>query len=97
MITLYDIGLEIQKIREAANSLTVKGVSNASLVVYISNKCNEMIQSINQIADTVDRADRRQRPLKSQNGGGELDAGPHAEKEGGKIDGKPDPGISPSD
>ena len=33
-MTLYDFGIEVAKIREAINSLEIKGEQNASLVVY---------------------------------------------------------------
>lgn len=48
MKTLYDFGLEVAKIREAVNSLEVKGEENASLIVYINQKCNGIISAINE-------------------------------------------------
>jgi len=48
-MTLYDLGMEVAKIREAINSLEVKGESNASLVVYAFKKCNEIIEVINNV------------------------------------------------
>lgn len=51
MQTLYDFGIEVQKIREAVNNLTVKGSENASLVVYAVGKCNDIIQAINEIVE----------------------------------------------
>lgn len=53
MQTLYDLGLEIEHIREAVDSMTVTGNRNASLVVYIFGKCNELIQSINEISQQL--------------------------------------------
>lgn len=61
MKTLYDFGLEVQKIREAINSLEVKGAQNASLVLFAYKKCNEIIQEINKLAD-------QQNPPSNQNG-----------------------------
>lgn len=49
MKTLKDFGMEVMKIREAANMLEVKGQSNASLVVFIVEKCNAIIKAINEI------------------------------------------------
>lgn len=53
MQTLYDLGLEIEHIREAVDSMTVIGNRNASFVVYIFGKCNELIQSINEISQQL--------------------------------------------
>lgn len=49
MKTLYDFGIEVQNIREAIDSLEVKGAKNASYVVYAYNKCNDIIQAINDV------------------------------------------------
>lgn len=69
MKTLYDFGIAVQKIREAANSLEVKGQGNAGIIVYICNQCNEIISAINQaIAEAQDGA----RPkTEGPEGGGE--------------------------
>ena len=53
MKTLYDFGLEVSKIREATNSLEVKGEQNASLIVYIVQKCNSIVEAINEISKTA--------------------------------------------
>lgn len=50
MKTLYDLGMEVMKIREAINSLEVKGKQNASLIVYAFGKCDEIIEAINEIS-----------------------------------------------
>lgn len=63
MRTLYDFGMEVQKIREAINSITVKGADNASYVVYAVNKCNDVIKAINAVIEQ-----QEQKPLESQNG-----------------------------
>ena len=47
MATLYEIGQEVMRIREAVNSLEVKGQQNARLIVYCFDKCNGIIQAIN--------------------------------------------------
>ena len=82
-MTLYEFGLEIQKIREAVNSLTVKGAENASLVVYAAGKCNDLIKEINGIMEN-------QRSCENGQNGEELD------EEGG-IDGQPDRGTASPD
>ncbi len=48
-MTLYELGMEIQKIREAINALEIKGSDNASRIVYATSKCNTLIQAINEI------------------------------------------------
>lgn len=63
MNTLYDFGMEVQKIREAVNSITVKGADNASYVVYAVNKCNDIIKAINSVIEQ-----QKQNPPESQNG-----------------------------
>lgn len=47
-MSLYDFGIEVAKIREAINSLEIKGDSNASLIVYAVEKCNGLIRTINE-------------------------------------------------
>ena len=54
MRTLYDFGLEVAKIREAINSLEVKGGENASLIVYAIEKCNGLIAAINEFSTPID-------------------------------------------
>lgn len=49
MQTLYDFGLEVAKIREAINSLEVKGAENAAIIVYAIEKCNGLIAAINDL------------------------------------------------
>lgn len=51
MQTLLDFGQEVVKIREAVNSLEVKGEANAALIVYTIQKCNNIILEINKIAN----------------------------------------------
>ena len=48
MLTLYDFGMEITQIREAADSIEIKGAANAARVVLITDKCNELIHAINE-------------------------------------------------
>lgn len=84
MHTLYDFGLEVQNIREAIDSLEVKGNKNASLVVYAYNKCNDIITAINNIIV------QQQNPPAGQNG-------EEIEKEEGEMNGEPDSGPAASD
>lgn len=51
MQTLYDFGIEVQKIREAIDSIEVKGAKNASLLTYAYSKCNDIINSINEVIE----------------------------------------------
>lgn len=53
--SLYDFGQSIIRIREAANSMEIKGRQNASFVVYINNKCDELIEEINEIARDAEK------------------------------------------
>ena len=66
MQTLYDFGLEIQKIREAIDSVEVKGVKNASLIVYAYDRCNDLIQTINEITELSEG--QQNPPEEGQNG-----------------------------
>lgn len=61
MQTLFDFGLEVQKVREAVDSIEVKGSKNASLLLYAYNKCNDIIKAINEVAS-------QQNPPSGQNG-----------------------------
>lgn len=47
MATLYDLGQKIVAIREALDSLEVRGIRNASIIVKATTDCNEIIQMIN--------------------------------------------------
>lgn len=87
MKTLYDFGIEVQKIREAINGLTVKGSENASLIVYAVNKCNDIISDINKV---IDQYQPDQESSGRQNGG---ETEP-VEKQEGDVNGEPDSGIS---
>lgn len=74
MKTLYDFGLEVSKIREATNSLEVKGEQNASLIVYIVQKCNDIIQAINEASKA---AIEQESTAENQNGSEEGDSDGH--------------------
>ncbi len=49
MQTLYEFGMEVTRIREAIDSIEVRGHKNASLVDYAYNKCNDIIAAINNV------------------------------------------------
>lgn len=90
MQTLYDFGLEVQKIREAIDNIEAKGARNASFIVFAYNKCNDIINAINQIIE------KQQNPPSSQNGEDiiETDEKPIMEEEG-EMNGEPDSGTAP--
>lgn len=94
MKTLYDFGIEVQNIREAIDSLEVKGVKNASYVVYAYNKCNSIIQAINDVIAQQNPPDDCQNGEDTLEVHIETDDEPITEEEGG-IGGKPDSGITP--
>lgn len=48
--TLYDFGQSISKIREAVNSMEIKGRQNSAYVVFVNHQCDELIEDINEIA-----------------------------------------------
>jgi len=93
MLSLYDFGVEIMKIREAADGMTVTGVSNAAKVVLIFDKCNQLIQSINEVSETM------QNPPEGQNGEDtlkvELQTDDTIVEEEGEMNGEPDSGTAP--
>ena len=68
MKSLYEFGKEIVRIREAINSVKIKGRKNASLVVFACNRCDELIEEINQIARNAEEQASEQ----SDGEGGEL-------------------------
>lgn len=97
MQTLYDFGMEVQKIREAINSINIKGADNASYIVYAYNKCNDIVKAINEVIE-------REQKNSSDNGQNgedtltvqmETDDTPIMSEEEGEIeDGEPNSGAS---
>ena len=53
MLTLMDLGNEIVKIREAVDSVEVKGRQNAAALVFAYDKCNSLISSINEAMQQI--------------------------------------------
>lgn len=93
MQTLYDFGLEVQKIREAIDNIEAKGARNASFIVFSYNKCNDIINAINQIIE------KQQNPPSGQNSVNgedtiETNEEPIMEEEG-EMNGEPDSGTAP--
>lgn len=52
--TIYDFGQSISKIREAVNSMEIKGRQNSAYVVFVNHQCDELIADINEIARNAD-------------------------------------------
>lgn len=50
MTSLYDFGMDLVDIRNTLNALEVKGAQNASLLVHACEKCNQMINTINEVS-----------------------------------------------
>lgn len=71
MNTLYDLAMEIARIRDAVNAIEVKGRQNASLVTYAFDKCNGLIQMINEA--TKELESRNKEAEENQNGTQEAD------------------------
>lgn len=51
MKTLYDLGMAFTKIREALDSIEVRGRRNAAYVVYAVDLCNDAIKAINAMGE----------------------------------------------
>lgn len=47
--SLYDFGQGISKIREAVNSMEIKGRQNSTYVVFVNHQCDELIEDLNEI------------------------------------------------
>ena len=65
MNTLYDLGMEVSHIREALDSLEVKGHNNVSLLNYAFNKCNEIIEALNKIVQSISENQNGSEEVKS--------------------------------
>lgn len=51
MKTLLDFGNKIIDIRNAINQIEVRGRKNAAIVIFANDKCNELVEAINKIAN----------------------------------------------
>lgn len=94
MSSLYDLIMEVQKIREAIDSIEVKSVRNASFIVYAYNKCNDIVEVLKRSIDG-----ERVSPKPNQNGEEkeyETDSEPIMEEVGEK-NGEPNRAITSCD
>lgn len=53
MVTLGSLVTEITNIRTVAELIEVKGHANASYITYIYEKCNHLINDINEAAQEI--------------------------------------------
>lgn len=51
MNTIYDLGMAIEQIRSAANSIEVSGVKNVEALHIIFQTCNDIIKGLNEIVN----------------------------------------------
>ena len=51
MNTIYELGLAIEQIRAAANTIEVSGAKNVESIYVIIKLCNSIIQSLNEIVE----------------------------------------------
>lgn len=51
MMSLYDLGSEILKIRNSANSVEVRGFSNINLMASIFSSCDKILSEIQEIVE----------------------------------------------
>ena len=92
MFSLYDFGMGITKIREAADGIEVKGRSNSARIVYIIDKCNELINAINESSKALSKnSSGGQNGAENSNVESPTNK-PIAEEEGG-LNGEPDSGT----
>ena len=55
MLTLQDIINEIAKVRDVANQIEVKGKNNASLLCYVYDKCDSLIEELRKAAMEIQK------------------------------------------
>lgn len=72
MLSLYELGTEIQQIRTAADDIETKGGRNASRIVFIIETCNRLIQMINETSETLSKEENKQEKEEAH---GEPDSG----------------------
>lgn len=68
MATLYDFGMVISEIRDAADMLEVRGARNAGLVSIIFQKCNGLIAEINKIAEETNKFEENEPQVGDEDG-----------------------------
>ena len=93
MITLYDFGIKLMKIREAADTIEIKGSANAARIVFINDTCNELIREINEASEVA-----ASNPPSDQNGSDVLNVQLQTDdtimEEEGEMNGEPDSAAS---
>ena len=60
MRTLYDFGIAITEIRDAVDTIEVKGAKNAALISMVFQKCNAMISDLNKIVEDQNKKDNEE-------------------------------------
>lgn len=68
MYNLYDFGMAISEIRDAADMLEVRGARNADLVSMIYRKCNDLIVEINRIAEQANNSEENEPQVGDEDG-----------------------------
>lgn len=66
--TLYDFGQAIAKIREAVNSMEIKGRQNSAYVVFVNHQCDELIEDLNEIVRNADTSAQEPTPNEETDG-----------------------------
>lgn len=56
MTTIGDFGQAVAEIREAVNSLEIKGRRSSTYVVFVNNKCDELLDAFNRIASDMENS-----------------------------------------
>ena len=72
MMTLYDLGMEVQKIRTSLENIEVKGQKNASLLVGACLSCEKIIDIINETGKAL--SEKADKPAESKNSEGDVNA-----------------------
>lgn len=62
MITLQDFTMELVKMRKALDTIEVKGLENASLLCFLYERCDKMIEEIKKVSEELSEND-----IKNQN------------------------------
>lgn len=53
MITLQDFTMELVKIRKALDTIEVKGLKNASLLCFLCERCDKMLDEIKKVSEEL--------------------------------------------
>lgn len=71
-MTLYDLGMEVQKIRTSLENIEVKGQRNASLLVGACLSCDKVIEIINEAGKAL--SEKTEKTDESMNSEGDVNA-----------------------